>query len=63
MRNIFSHINTFVTADNVVLLSVVITILIFVISRHMEIRYKKYDDKKIQYLKLVDLMQKTLSGN
>ena len=63
MKNVFSHINTFITADNVALLSVVITILIFVISRHIEIRYKKHDDKKIQYLKLIDLMQKNLSDN
>lgn len=52
----------FVTADNVALLSVIITVLIFVATRHAEIRYKKYDDKKVQYLKLIELMQQTLLG-
>ena len=61
MKSIFDKINTFITADYIALLSVIITILIFIISRHMEIRYKKHDDKKIQYLKLIDLMQKSLS--
>ena len=37
-------------------------VLIFIITRHAEIRYKKYDDKKVQYLKLIELMQKTLSN-
>ena len=63
MENILKNINTFITADYIALLSVIITILIFVISRHMEIRYKRHDDKKIQYLKLIDLMQKSLSDH
>ena len=63
MKNIFDKINTFITADYIALLSVIITILIFIISRHMEIRYKKHDDKKIQYLKLIDLTQKSLSDH
>lgn len=63
MENMLKNINTFITADYIALLSVIITILIFIISRHMEIRYKKHDDKKIQYLKLIDLMQKSLSDH
>nr|WP_325240044.1 hypothetical protein [uncultured Oscillibacter sp.] len=61
MENVLKIINKLITADNIELLSVIITILIFIISRHIEIRYKRHDDKKIQYLKLVDLMQKSLS--
>ena len=57
MENVLKIINKLITADNIELLSVIITILIFIISRHIEIRYKRHDDKKIQYLKLVDLMQ------
>lgn len=45
--------SSYITSDNVALLSVIIT-------RHAEMKYKKYDDKKVQYLKLIDLMQKTL---
>lgn len=55
-------ISSYITSDNIALLSVIITVLIFVITRHAEIRYKKHDDKKVQYLKLIDLMQKTLSN-
>lgn len=55
-------ISSYITSDNIALLSVIITVLIFIITRHAEIRYKKYDDKKVQYLKLIDLMQKTLSN-
>ena len=61
MENVLKNINKLITADNIALLSVIITILIFIISRHIEIRYKRHDDKKIQYLKLIDLMQKSLS--
>lgn len=51
-----------ITADNVALLSVTITILIFIISRIEETRYKKHEDKKIQYLKLIEFMNMTMRG-
>lgn len=57
-----SNLGELITADNVALLSVLITVLIYVATRHAEIRNKKHDDKKIQYLKLIDLMQKTMAG-
>lgn len=62
MNGIIEILERFITTDNIALLSVIITILIFVISRHEEIRYKKYDDKKTQYLKLIKLMEVTLMG-
>ena len=58
----FSKLGELITADNVALLSVLITVLIYIATRHAEIRNKKHDDKKVQYLKLIDLMQKTLAG-
>lgn len=58
MEFIWEKIGSYITSDNVAFLSVIITVLIFIITRHAEIRYKKYDDKKVQYLKLIDLMQK-----
>ncbi len=61
MEEFWSKVSSFITADNIALLSVIITVLIFVISRRAEIRYKKHDDKKVQYLKLIDLTQKTLT--
>lgn len=62
MKEILKVIGGFITADNIALLSVIITILIFVISRHAELRYKKHDDKKVQYLKLIALLQKHFAG-
>ncbi len=61
MQELLNKISPLITADNVALLSVFITVLIYVCSRQLEIRYKKLDDKKIQYLKLIDLTQKNLS--
>lgn len=59
----WEKVSGYITSDNIALLSVIITVLIFVITRHAEIRYKKHDDKKVQYLKLIDLMQKTFSDH
>lgn len=62
MGSILEKVSSYITSDNIALLSVIITVLIFVITRHAELRYKKHDDKKIQYLKLIDLMEQTLSN-
>lgn len=62
MEDILSKISGFITADNIALLSVIITVLIFVASRHEELKYKKHDDKKVQYLKLISLMEETFMG-
>ena len=56
-----SKLGELITADNVALLSVLITVLIYLATRHAEIRNKKHDDKKVQYLKLIDLTQKSLA--
>lgn len=61
MKGLLSSFEEFITADNVALLSVITTILIFVISRYVEIKHKKLEDKKIQYLKLVKLFEKTFA--
>ena len=57
MEDILSKISGFITADNIALLSVIITVLIFVASRHEELKYKK-----VQYLKLINLMEETFMG-
>lgn len=62
MESTIETIGSYITSANVALLSVIITVLIFVITRHAELRYKKHDDKKVQYLKLIDLMQQTFSN-
>lgn len=62
MEEVWKSVSGLITSDNIALLSVIITILIFVISRHAELRYKKHDDKKVQYLKLIELLEKHFAG-
>ena len=57
MEKILKELSKLITADNSALLSVIITVLIFVFTRRAEIRYKKHDDKKVQYLKLIKLLE------
>ena len=58
MNKVLEVLKGLITADNVALLSVIVTILIFIISRSAEIRYKKRDDIKEQYIKLILYLQK-----
>lgn len=62
MQELWNSIKGFITADNIALLSIIITVLIFVVSRRAEMRYKKHDDKKLQYLKLISLMEQIFMG-
>ena len=63
MEKIFEELSKLITADNIALLSVVITVLIFVFTRRAEIRYKKHDDKKVQYLKLITLLENIFASS
>ena len=62
MEQIWNVVSGIITADNIALFSVIITVFIFIISRSAELMYKKHDDKKVQYLKLISLLEKTLVG-
>ena len=62
MNKVLEVLKGLITADNVALLSVIVTVLIFIISRSAEIRYKKRDDIKEQYIKLIQLMEKMFSA-
>lgn len=62
MENVFEILKRLITADNVALLSVIVTILIFIISRNAEIKNKKRDDMKVQYIKLITLMEKMFTA-
>jgi len=55
-------VSRFITPENVAFFSVIITGLIFVLSRRSELRYKKHDDKKMQYLKLISLLEQMHLG-
>lgn len=63
MKKLFEELSNLITADNIALLSVIITVLIFVFSRQAELRYKKHDDKKIQYFKLIQLLEKMFTSS
>ncbi|MBR5277776.1 MAG: hypothetical protein IKU23_00765 [Clostridia bacterium] len=60
MENFINILKKLITADNIALLSVIVTALIFIFSRRAEIKYKQRDDKKAQYIKLISLLQKAL---
>ncbi len=62
MEDVWKAIGGSVTADNIALLSVIITVIVFVLSRRAELKYKKHDDKKVQYLKLIVLMEQIFMG-
>ena len=59
MDRLWNYASGFITADNIALLSVMITVFIISISRHMELGIRSMRTKKYNYLKLIDLMQKT----
>lgn len=54
IKELYSHVN----ADNIALLSVIITLLIYFFTRNAEIKYKKLEDKKIQYAKVIELLER-----
>lgn len=62
MEKFFSILKGLITADNIALLSVILTALIFIFSRRAEIKHKQRDDKKIQYIKLIALLQEMQKG-
>ncbi len=62
MEKILNALNSFITADNIALLSVILTALIFIFSRRAEIKNKQRDDKKIEYIKLIALLQEMQKG-
>ena len=63
MEKISEELSKLITANNIALLSVIITVLIFVFTRRAEIRYKKHDDKKVQYLKLIKLLENIFASS
>ncbi len=62
MDKILELLRGLITSDNIALLSVIVTVLIFIASRSAEIRYKKRDDIKVQYIKLIRLMEEMFSS-
>lgn len=56
LQGIYEKISPLITADNVALFSVLVTILIFILNRHSELKYKKQADCKTEYIKLIELL-------
>jgi len=59
LHSTYDFIKPLITADNVALFSVIVTILIFIINRRSELKYKKHEDSKQQYMKLIQLLSIT----
>ena len=49
------------SADQIALISIIVTLLLFVMGKHSENKIKIYETRKEQYLKLIDLFQKIFS--
>ena len=62
MENFLNILKALITADNIALLSVILTALIFIFSRRAEIKNKQREEKKIQYIKLIALLQEMQKG-
>lgn len=58
LKTIFANIKS----EYVALFSVLVTIIIFVLNRQAELRYKKYEAKKIEYIKVIDMLAGMFSG-
>lgn len=56
MKEILKNLAVFITPNYIALLSVIITVFIFILSRRSELKYKKHDDRKNQYRKLIELL-------
>lgn len=52
-----------IRAEYVALASVLVTILIFVLNRRSELKYKKHEDKKAQYIKVIKLLSVVYDGS
>lgn len=55
MKSILENITT----EQIAIFSLFVTILIFILNRRAELKYKKYEDKKIEYRKLISLLNIT----
>ena len=62
MEKFLNILKSLITADNIALLSVILTALIFIFSRRAEIKNKQREEKKIQYIKLIALLQEIQKG-
>lgn len=60
MGEVWRTVSVYITTENIALFSVIITIGIFVFTRRSELRYKKHDNKKVQYLKLIALLEQVM---
>lgn len=46
-------------SEYVALFSVIVTLIIFILNRQSELRYKKYEERKHEYKKLIDFLNLT----
>lgn len=56
LHSAYDFIKPVINADNVALFSVLVTILIFILNRYSELKYRKHEDSKQQYMKLINLL-------
>lgn len=55
----FKYIIVNMKSEYVALFSVIVTLIIFILNRQAELRYKKYEERKHEYKKLIDFLNIT----
>ena len=59
IRSLSDNIRT----EHIALFSAIITIIIFILNKHSELRYKKYEAKKGQYIKVIEMLNTIYGGS
>lgn len=58
MKELVNNFSQYINTENIAFLSLIVTILAYLLSRQLELKYKKHEDKKNQYIKLIAILQK-----
>ncbi|MBQ7328373.1 MAG: hypothetical protein IJX01_00500 [Oscillospiraceae bacterium] len=58
VKNLFLGLST----DQITLISVAVTLIIFMAGQRSETRFKKHEGRRAEYKKFIELLQKSLSG-
>ena len=57
LKNTLTFIATHIKSEYVALFSVMVTIIIYIFNRKAELKYKKYESRRLEYAKLISLLR------
>ena len=55
-KNFITYISTHLKSEYIAFFSVIVTIIIYILNRQSELRFKKYESKRPEYLKLISFL-------